>query len=425
MTVNKARLMILGVILIIAASVAAVFYWKYFRGVWPAILPPISVTPMTSVTPLPSGAIPQNTTGMPLMLPSGFSISIFASGLADPRVMAYDPDGNLLVSIPSEGKVVAVPDKDANGVADKTVIVVSGLNKPHGLAFRCEGGATAQECKLYIAESDQIAMFDYDREKMVVSNKKKIIDLPNGGEHFTRTIGFGPDGRLYVSIGSDCNVCVEADNMRAKIFFMNSDGSDFKEFAHGLRNTVFFTWHPVTREMWGTDMGRDFLGDDLPPDEINILKEGGNYGWPICYGKNIHDTNFDKNTYIRNPCLSPFETPSYIDIPAHSAPLGLAFVPKDTEKGKLGTNAVWPENYWYNLFVAYHGSWNRTDPTGYKVVRYKLDANGNYLGVEDFITGWLKPGDGAYGRPADIMVLPGGIMFITDDKAGSIYRVSY
>lgn len=403
------------------------FYWRYFRGVWPAIGPSAGTVNDIAGTPASPGGSPQsvNTTGMPLNLPAGFSISIFTKNLVDPRVMVFDPDGNLLVSVTSQGKVVALPDKNADGIVDETRTVISGLNRPHGLAFRCEGGSSAGNCQLYIAESDEIATYDYDRGKMFASNKKKITDLPNGGEHFTRTIGFGPDNKLYVSIGSDCNVCNESDSRRAKIFSMNPDGSDFKEFARGLRNTVFFTWHPITGKMWGADMGRDFLGDDLPPDEINILEEGKNYGWPICYGKNIHDTDFDKNTYIRNPCMEPFEMPSYIDIPAHSAPLGLAFVPKDTEKGKLGVNAAWKEGYWYNLFVAYHGSWNRTAPTGYKIARYKLDINGNVLGVEDFITGWLKEGDGAYGRPVGILVQPGGYMYISDDKAGVIYRVVY
>ena len=206
---------------------------------------------------------------------------------------------------------------------------------------------------------------------------------------------------------------------------MNADGSDFKEYARGLRNAVFFTWSYVDGRMWATEMGRDYLGDYLPPDEINIIslstpKVSGrnsipNFGWPTCYGKNIHDTDFDKNTYIRNPCMEPFEAPSYIDLPAHSAPLGLAFVP---EEG-------WPQEYWYNLFVSYHGSWNRTVPDGYKVVRMKLDAKGNYLGVEDFITGWLTPDNQALGRPVDILVQPGGMMYISDDKAGVIYRVTY
>jgi glucose/arabinose dehydrogenase len=415
--------MILLFIAIGTVVFAASMYKRYILGIWPAIMPPIAASPIPSS--LPSGKVSQNLTGMPLTLPAGFSISIFAKDLVDPRVMTYDPDGNLLVSVTSKGKVIALPDKNVDGAADSAVVVAEGLNRPHGLAFQCEGNAAVQICKLFIAESDQIAVYDYDREKMAAINKKKIADLSDGGEHFTRTLGFGPDGRLYVSIGSDCNVCQETDDKRAKIFSMNPDGSDFREFARGLRNTVFFTWHPVTNEMWGADMGRDFLGDDLPPDEINILKEGKNYGWPTCYGQNVHDTAFDTNTYIRNPCSLPFETPSYIDIPAHSAPLGLAFVPKDAELDKLGKNTTWPEEYWYNLFVAYHGSWNRSVPTGYKVVRYKLDRNGNLLGTEDFIAGWLKEGEGAYGRPAGIIVLPGGYMYISDDKAGVIYRVVY
>lgn len=435
----KKSIIILAVAVIAIIFIAGI-YGKYFSGVWPAILPPVKV----SSTPVSSpGEIPQNTTGMPLKLPSGFSISIFAKDLVNPRVMAYDPDGNLLVSITSEGKVVALPDKNADGASDKTITVISGLNRPHGLAFFCDGkpfsaltGASSavQSCKLYIAESDQIAVYDYDKEKLLATSKKKISDLPNGGNHFSRTIGFGPDRRLYVSIGSSCNVCNETDDRRAKIFSMNADGGDFKEFASGLRNTVFFTWHPTMLDMWGADMGRDFLGDNLPPDEINIIEEGDNYGWPNCYGKNIHDAEFDKNTYIRDPCMDPFETPSYIDIPAHSAPLGLAFVPEDlAASDKPGAGKVWPEEYWYNLFVAYHGSWNRSAPTGYKVVRYKLDEQGNYIGAdstgspqaEDFITGWLKEKDGAYGRPTDIVVLPGGYMYISDDKAGVIYRVVY
>ncbi len=162
-------------------------------------------------------------------------------------------------------------------------------------------------------------------------------------------------------------------------------------------------------------MGRDLLGDNIPPDEINIIEEGKNYGWPICYGKNIHDDQFDKNTYIRNPCMEPFETPSSIDLQAHSAPLGLAFFP---EEG-------WPEEYWHDLLVAYHGSWNRTEPTGYKIVRMRLDNEGKYEATEDFITGWLNGKNEALGRPVDILIQPGGLMYISDDKAGVIYRITY
>lgn len=355
----------------------------------------------------------QNTTGMPLELPGGFRISIFAKNLVNPRVMHFAPDGRMLVSVPSQGKIIALSDKDTDGIAEKKEIVLSGLNRPHGIE------SLSREEKpdaLYIAESDQISRYDYDSATGKTINKKKILDLPGGGNHFTRTLMFMPypdENRLLVSVGSSCNVCNEKDSRRAKILRVNWDGYGNEEYATGLRNSVFMAIHPVTGKIWATEMGRDLLGDSIPPDEINIVEQRKNYGWPICYGKNIHDTQFDKNTYIRNPCMDPFETPSYIDIPAHSAPLGLAFFP---EEG-------WPKEYWHNLLVAYHGSWNRTVPTGYKIVRYILDENGKYLGEKDFISGWLKSGR-VYGRPVDIKILPGGIIFITDDKAGVIYRVS-
>jgi len=241
--------------------------------------------------------------------------------------------------------------------------------------------------------------------------------LPGGGNHFSRTIMFMPypdESKMLVSVGSSCNVCNESDERRAKILEYDFATGKLEEFARGLRNSVFMAIHPVSGDIWATEMGRDNLGDDIPPDEINIIKKGANYGWPICYGKNIHDNAFDKNVYIRNPCMESFETPSFIDLQAHSAPLGLAFFP---EEG-------WPEEYWFNLLVAYHGSWNRTVPTGYKVVRARLDSKGEYLGTEDFITGWFSNGK-VYGRPVDILIQPGGTIYISDDKSGVIYRVKY
>ena len=383
---------------------AVIFYRQNLTGVGPAIKsPPKDIAKI----------IDENTTGMPLKMPDGFSVSIFAKDLKKPRVMAFDPVGNMLVSIPSEGKVVALSDDNNDGVSDRTTVVIEKLNRPNGLAFRC-----GEDCKLYIAESDKVVVYDYDEENLKAINGNKIVDLPDGGNHFTRTLMFMPypnEDRLLIAVGSSCNVCDEKDDRRAKILSVNFDGSDLKEFARGLRNSVFMAIHPVTGKIWATEMGRDLLGDDLPPDEINIIEEGKDYGWPTCYGKNIHDADFDKNVYIMNPCQEPFETESYIDIPAHSAPLGLSFVP---EEG-------WPEDYWYNMFVAYHGSWNRSEPTGYKIVRYKLDKDGNYLGEEDLISGWLNEKNESLGRPVDILTLPGGVIYVSDDKAGVIYRIKY
>ena len=375
-----------------------IFYFAQSKVPMPVQNPPEQNDSQSNNNPLPA----ENTTGKPLKLPDNFSIEIFAKNLPGARVMAFDHFGNMWVSRTSAGVVTQLEIK--NGVVAGQNDVLRNLRKPHGLAFDPTGNGM-----LYFAEENKvtrIATYSDD-------TGQKIADLPTqGGGHFTRTLGFGPNDRLYVSIGSSCNVCDESDERRAAIYSMKKDGLDFKQFASGLRNTVFFTWSYVDGRMWGTDMGRDLLGDNTPPEEINVLEEGKNYGWPICYGKNIHDDNFDKKQYIRNPC-SDKQAPQ-VEMQAHSAPLGLAFVP---EEG-------WPEEYWYDLIVAFHGSWNRTTPTGYKLVRIKLDAKGNYEGTEDFISGWLA-GSTVHGRPVDILIQPGGVMYVSDDNAGIIYKVTY
>ena len=417
---KKIFFIIFGIIVLIGLGWAGIFYWQNLRGVGPAIRSvPDDIAEIIEKSSGEEANEPilkkdeplilaQNNTEFPLQLPDGFSISIFAKDLGPARVMTRDSAGNLLVSITKENRIVALPDYDNDGVADEVRTIAEG-NRPHGLAFRGE--------TLYVAETNQVVMYDYDAENLKVSNKRKIIDLPGGGNHFSRTIMFASDGRLLTSVGSTCNVCNEKDWRRAKILVSNADGSDLKVFASGLRNAVFMVLHPVTAMVWATEMGRDLIGDDIPPDEINIVEEGKNYGWPLCYGKNVLDTDFhkDDHVHIRADCTEPFEIPSSIDLQAHSAPLGLAFIP---EEG-------WPEEYWHDLLVAYHGSWNRTVPTGYKIMRFKLNDQGKYQGREDFIAGWLTEENRALGRPADILIEPDGTLFISDDKAGVIYRVVY
>ncbi len=408
--------------------------------------PPASTTTPTPLPPSVSGIPPtntisapvKNTTGFPLVLPEGFSIEVFAKNAPGARVMAFDSKGDLWVSRMSKGIVTMYDVENGKVVGQKDVF--KNLKNPHGLAFRHDDNGDADI--LYIAEEDKIStaivrrndisavqgtnvakMTDIEKvdlslavSSLIQPNKIKDLTPSNtAARHKSRTISFGPDGRLYVSIGSSCDVCTESTDLPAKIFSMKFDGSDWREEARGLRNSVFFTWSFVDGRMWATDMGRDRLGDNLPPDEINIIERGKNYGWPICYGKNVHDTSFDKNTYIRNPCMEPFETESHVDLPAHVAPLGLTFIP---EEG-------WPKKYWYNLLVSYHGSWNSTKPVGYKVARIILDAKGNVKGTEDFLTGFLTKDNKALGRPVDIMAQPGGVVYISDDHAGVIYRVWY
>jgi glucose/arabinose dehydrogenase len=416
------------IFIILAISLGFLIYKFYpiYKGIKPAFLPgpkiqqtsPIPKSPPPS--PKKEKAILTDQALDFLKLPENFVIQIFAKNINGARVIKEDPAGNLIVSLTKEGKIVSLPDLDQDGRADKVIVLLSGLQNPHGMEVKC-WDAQKQICKLYVAETEKLVQYDlvFDEKERIYRpvNPEKFLDLPKGGRHFTRTLLFLPypeDHKLLISVGSTCDVCYEKDERNGTILVYDFQTKESKIYAKGLRNSVFLTLHPVTGKVWATEMGRDWLGDDLPPDEINIIEEGKNYGWPICYGKNIHDDNFDKNVYIRNPCMEPFEVPSYIDIPAHSSPLGLAFFP---EEG-------WPEKYWYNLLVSYHGSWNRSTPTGYKIVRYILDSQGNYLGERDFISGWLQ-GDQAIGRPVDILIKPGGIIYISDDKANMIYRVIY
>ncbi len=332
-----------------------------------------------------------------IKLPEGFKIEEFATGLETPRFMAFNPDGVLFATVIGAGKVVALPDKDKNGKSDKTITFAEGLRNPHGIDFH--------DGYLYIGETHQVVRFKYNGIDSEPGKKEIIVpNLPSGG-HSTRTVRFGPDGKMYVSIGSSCNVCNEKDERRAAIVRYDADGSGARIFAKGLRNSVGITWHPDTKELWATDNGRDWLGNDLPPEEINIVKDGNHYGWPYCYGDQIRDPDYGKSDYCDKTTSPAFK------MPAHSAPLGLVFY----------TGKLFPKEYWGDLFVAFHGSWNRTEATGYKVVRIKMRDN-KPEEVEDFATGWLR-GQRATGRPVDVIVGPDGSLYVSDDRGGVVYRI--
>ena len=351
-----------------------------------------------------------NETGFPLTIPDGFKISLFNKESLGPiRFMAFSPDGILFVSMPSPtglysglksgGKIFALPDENKDGKADEVKTVLAGLSDlPHGIAF--------YNNYLYIAEEDKIARYKYLNNGETGEREVIVSDIAESGNHVSRTIGFSASGKMYVSVGSSCNVCEEQDLRRAAILEYNPDGSGFRIFATGLRNAVGFVFHPITGEIWATENGRDDLGDNLPPDEINIIREGQNYGWPLCYGKNVLDSIYhkDDHVHIRAHCTEPFEFPSVHDIQAHSATLGLRFFEGD-------------------LLVAYHGSWDRSEPTGYKVVR--LDVEGNkIIGEQDFVSGWLRPDGSKLGRPVDVIADSIGAIYISDDKTGLIYRMA-
>jgi len=343
-----------------------------------------------------------------LKAPPGFHISVFAAEVNGARMLVFSPGGVLLASESGEGKVVALPDPKHAGKAARTVAVLAGLNEPHGLAF--------YEGKLYVAENDNVRRYDWDEANLRASNPVKLAELPTGGGHSTRSILFH-GGKMYISAGSSCNACIEKDPRRATVMEFNPDGSGQKLFAKGLRNAVGLAVNPKTDTVWVTVNGRDWLGDDLPPETIYDLgKDGGDAGWPYCYGDRVPDSNFTKPG--DNRCQSVLEPK--VEMQAHSAPLGLAFY----------EGSQFPAEYRNNIFVAFHGSWNRSEPTGYKVVRVKLDDKGQPVGgAEDFVTGWLAPGEkqkGRWmGRPVGIVFGSDGTMYLSDDSASLIYRITY
>lgn len=380
--VKKISLIVFIIVAISTAYVVYTYYAQVYRALAPAVAPADKKLISDS----------RDDTNLGLSLEPGYRISIFADKLEGPRDLIQDQNGTILVSLPTQGKVIALPNS-------AQVTVVDGLNYPHGLAFDNDG-------KLYIAEGDQVSSYDYDKATYKVSNKKKIVDLPTGGNHVTRSIHFSPSGKLLISIGSSCNSCIEKDQRRASILSVNKDGSGLATVATGLRNSVFMTTNPVTKEVWATDMGRDNLGDNIPFDEVNVIKEGQMYGWPFCYNNQEIDQEMNKGG-LKFDCKKS-QNPK-VTFQAHSAPLGLAFYPNREGSGN-------------DLLVSFHGSWNRSIPTGYKVVRVTLDSKGNPTEQEDFITGWLK-GDTAVGRPVDILVDKGNKIYISDDKGGAIYLV--
>lgn len=331
-----------------------------------------------------------------LRVPAGFHVAVFADGVQGVRYLALGPGNAIYASQPASGLIVRLTDQNGDGRADSVVTVARGLSGPFGIAFR---GDT-----MYVAEERAVKRFDPGTGAPVTI----ISRIPSGG-HSTRTILFGPDGKLYLSVGSSCNICDERDSLRAAVSQFNRDGSGGRMFAKGLRNTVGMAFHPTTGELWGGNNDRDNLGDDVPPEHVNIIKDGRFYGWPQCYlpGK--------PNPEYGSADCSRVEPPA-ISVQAHSAPLGLAFY----------TGTQFPRDYRGDAFVTLHGSWNRTVPTGAKVIRVQVDSTGRRaVGVDDFIVGWQLPDGSRWGRPVGLLVLPDGSLLVSDDTGGKIWRVSY
>ena len=338
-----------------------------------------------------------------IKLPKGFSISVYAE-VEDARSMALSPSGTLFVGNRSEDKVYAVKDTDGDKVADKKWVLATGLNMPNGVAFK--------DGDLYVAEVNKVHKFAGIESKLDKPTSQLIYDkFPTEKHHGWKYIAFGPDGKLYVPVGAPCNICESKDPIYASITRMNADGTGIEVFANGVRNTVGFTWHPTTKNIWFTDNGRDMLGDDVPPCELNTAtKPGQHFGYPYCHGGTIKDPEFGD----KKPC-SEFIQPAQ-NLGAHVAPLGLKFY----------TGSMFPSEYKNQIILAEHGSWNRSKKSGYKLSLVKVNEAGKATSYTTFASGWLDDAtQKVWGRPVDVLLMPDGSMLVSDDQAGVIYRIVY
>lgn len=337
-----------------------------------------------------------------IKLPKGFSISVYAN-VKGARSMALSPSGILYVGTRGD-KVYAVKDTDTDGKADKVYTIAKDLNMPNGVAW--DNG------DLYIAAiSSIVKLTDIDTRIENPPSPVVVYDqYPSEKHHGWKFIAFGPDGKLYVPVGAPCNICASENPVYASITRINKDGSNMEIYAKGIRNTVGFTWHPETKHLWFTDNGRDLMGDDTPKDELNTAPAPGlHFGYPYCHEGTIPDPEFGK----QKNCAD--YTAPVMGLTAHGAALGLRFY----------TGNMFPESYINKLFIAEHGSWNRSEPVGYRVMMTHPNAEGKTDGYFVFAEGWLQPNGKVLGRPVDIQMMPDGSMLVSDDFAGLIYRIVY
>lgn len=334
-------------------------------------------------------------------LPDNFSIEIYAEGIREARQMVLAPGGTVFVGSRKTGKVYAVSDTDADGIAEKIYTIDSGLKLPSGVAFR-DGSLYVGVVSTILRYDDIENRLDNPPDPVVVTNA-----FPSKTLHGWKYLGFGPDGKLYVPVGVPCNICVASGH--GVIKRMNPDGSDIEVYAMGVRNSVGITWHPQTGELWFTDNGRDNLGDELPSCELNHApRQGMHFGFPYCHQGDLPDRKYGKGKNCAD------YSPPAVKLGPHVSPLGLEFY----------TGNMFPEEYRNQLFIAEHGSWNRSRKIGYRIKLVRFNSDGSVAGQQVFASGWLQ-GQDNWGRPNDVLVMPDGALLISDDQAGVIYRVSY
>lgn len=337
-----------------------------------------------------------------LNIPEGFTLSDFAE-VENARSLALSPSGTVFVGTRTLGSVFALKDTDGDGKADEKYELAKDLNSPNGVAFK--------DGDLYVAEINRILKFSDIEANLASPPAFEVVydEYPTEGHHGWKYIAFGPDGKLYVPVGAPCNIC-ESDEIYASITRINTDGTGLEIVASGIRNTVGFDWNPKTGELWFTDNGRDMMGDDIPPCELNkITAKGDHFGYPYCHGGTIADPEFGE----KRDC-SEFVPPMF-NYNAHTAPLGMKFY----------EGSMFPEEYKGDIFVAQHGSWNRSSKIGYRIMRMSVENNQITKG-EVFIDGWLNESNQyVSGRPVDVLEMADGSMLISDDFAGKVYRLTY
>jgi len=347
-----------------------------------------------------------------LKVPEGWTVSVAAYGLGRPRMMHTGLNGELYITRRDGGDVLMLKDRDGDNKFEELVTVAADFKGVHGIA--------GKDGWLYLCSNKELRRYRIKEDGTLSKEWETLInDLPNGGQHPNRTIDFGPDGMLYISVGSECNDCKESDKEMASILQVDPVTWKRTLFATGLRNTIGFDWHPQTKELWGVDNGGDGKGNKWPPEEVNHIVKAGNYGFPFAYGKKQVDQSREdpagdtKEAWVKNT------EPSVLELGAHMAPIGFRFI---------GNRANIPTDYANDALVCWHGSWNRSKPVGFKVQRVKFE-NGVATGTEDFLTGFLRPGflmfkrKMRFGRPAGVAITPKGVVYISDDANGVIYAI--
>ncbi|UYZ64773.1 PQQ-dependent sugar dehydrogenase [Hymenobacter weizhouensis] len=341
-----------------------------------------------------------------LKVPAGFTVSKFAEKVGKPRMLVVAPNGDVYFSDRDQGTVTLLRDTNRDGRADQTVEVARRPDL-HGLAL--------QGNRLYLTSIRELYAADIKADGTLGELKTIYQDLPDAGQHPNRTMHFGPDGKLYLSIGSTCNACDERNKEQATLLQVNLDGSGRRVWAKGLRNTIGFGWHPRTQALYGFDHGIDWLGDEDQREELNQLREGADYGWPYVYA----DGKIPPHPQPANETPQQYAAKTAKPVQlydAHAAPLDMLFY----------TGSQFPQAYRHDAFVTMHGSWNRAQPSGYKVVRVRFNEQGQPTGFEDFLTGFLVDNNKAqFGRVCGLAQHTDGSLLITDDSNGIIYRVAY